>query len=193
MDLQFYCNHNILLSDMITARSYINLVLNFVLIFSSAFGGANAIIVGYNVGSHDYDGAKKATNLTFLICYSIILFLVTILNLSGKLIFPLITSNTVILNAIYTVIPIVFLLESRRCVNLIYINMLKSSGDTIYPVVCAIFSMFLIASFGSYLFVSVFHFGLIGIFLAQALDEITRAILVLLRFKSNKWMNKSIV
>ena len=162
-------------------------------IFSSAFGSANAIIVGYNVGSHDYDGAKKATNITFLICYPIVLFVVTILNLSGKLIFPLITSNTVILNAIYEVIPIIFLLESGRCVNLIYINMLKSSGDTIYPVVCAIFSMFLIASFGSYLFVSVFHFGLIGIFLAQALDEITRAILVLLRFKSNKWMNKSIV
>ena len=94
---------------------------------------------------------------------------------------------------IYTVIPIVFLLESRRCVNLIYINMLKSSGDTIYPVVCAIFSMFLIASFGSYLFVSVFHFGLIGIFLAQTLDEIKQAFLVLLRFKSIKWMNKSIV
>lgn len=184
---------NILLSDMITARSYINVILNFILIFSSAFGSANSIIVGYNVGSHNYDGAKKATTFTFLICYPIIMLAVTILNLTGKLIFPLITSNTVILNAIYSVLPIIFLLESGRCCNIIYINMLKSSGDTLYPVLCAIFSMFIIAAYGSYLFVSVFHFGLIGIFLAQALDEITRAVLVLFRFKSNKWMSKSLV
>ena len=52
--------------------------------------------------------------------------------------------------------------------------------------------MFLVASFGSYLFVSVLGIGFIGIFLAPALDEVVRAILCVIRFCTGKWKNKAI-
>lgn len=183
---------NLLLTEMINARTYLSMILAFIYIISGAFGSANSIIVGYNVGKKDYNEAAKSTNLAFLICYPIILILVIGLNAFGRLIFPLLTSNEIILNAIYSVLPILFLYETGRCANLIYINALKSSGDTIFPVVCAIFSMFLVAAFGSYLFVSVLGIGFIGIFLAPALDEVVRAILCVIRFHTGKWKNKAI-
>ena len=183
---------NLLLTEMLTARTYLSMILAFIYIISGAFGSANSIIVGYNVGKKDFTEAANSTKLSFLLCYPIILILVITINCFGGLIFPLITQNNNILNAIYSVLPILFLYETGRCANLIYINALKSSGDTIFPVVCAIFSMFLVASFGSYLFVSVLGIGFIGIFLAPALDEVVRAILCVIRFYTGKWKNKAI-
>ena len=183
---------NLLLTEMVTARTYLSMILAFIYIISGAFGSANSIIVGYNVGNKNFDEAAKSTKLTFLICYPIIIILILGLNIFGRLIFPLITENETILNAIYSVLPILFLYETGRCANLIYINALKSSGDTIFPVVCAIFSMFSIAAFGSYYFVSILGIGFIGIFLAPALDEIFRAILCVIRFYTGKWKNKAI-
>ena len=184
---------NKLLTDVMNARNYINMILNYTVLLSGAFGSANSILVGYAVGKHDYEEAEKTTKLSLVLVYPVVMFVVMLINTLGFVIFPLITQNENILSIIYTVLPILFLLETGRCINLVYINALKSSGDTLYPVICAVFSMYLIAAFGSYFFTDVIHLGLIGIFLANGLDECFRAVLVIFRWKSKKWQNKSLV
>jgi putative MATE family efflux protein len=183
-------------SEML-ARTYINIIALYIYQFSIAFGQANAILVGHLVGKGDYQGAKKRTFSSYLICFPILLILLIILNLCGDSIFSLLAKDKeeseLIVKYAVSILPWLFLYETGRCVNLIYINALKATGDVVYPLIAAIICMFIFSSLGSWVLGIYLNLGFLGVFLAQALDELVRAILMLIRWSNNKWMNKSIV
>ena len=91
-----------------------------------------------------------------------------------------------------TLLLVSIFLETGRSVNLVTIPALKGAGDIKFPVMCAMVSMWGISVAGSYLFGIRFGLGLAGIWLASGLDEFTRAILMLFRWKSQKWQTKAI-
>lgn len=196
-----YCSANFILvaalnglsNPEITSRIYINLVLGYIYMFSSALASSNSIFVARYVGAHEYKEAKKVTIKTTLLGLSVILTLVTLMLILADPLFTVIAGNSTLNDRIKSVLPIVYLLEIGRCINLIVINAQKSAGDVIYPVVIAIISMFLIMAGGSWLFAHTFSMGLAGIILAQALDEFARGILSLIRWLRNSWMNKSLI
>lgn len=178
------------------ARSYVNLIVIYIYQFSIAFGQANAILVGHDVGEENYDIAKKRTHKSFMICAPILIALIILLNIFGKNVFSLLIKDidnpTEVLKFATSILPWLLLYELGRCVNLIYINALKATGDVIFPLISAIISMFLCSSLGSWVLGIFLNLGFLGVFLAQALDEVARAILMLFRWSKNKWMNKSI-
>ena len=184
---------NMLLTNAVTARSYVFIIIGFIMQFSVAFGTANQIIVGYSVGEGNYPYARKATYKTFVYCIPFVILMVGLFNIFGRQLISILSSKEEVIQIALSVLPVVFLLEIGRCVNVIFINALKSSGDVMYPLICAIFSMFLVAGLGSWVFGIWLNLGLIGIFLAYALDELVRGILMLLRWKSGKWENKCLV
>ena len=131
-----------------------------------------------------------------MICAPILIALIILLNIFGKNVFSLLIKDidnpTEVLQFATSILPWLFLYELGRCVNLIYINSLKATGDVIFPLISAIISMFLCSSLGSWVLGIFLNLGFLGVFLAQALDEVARAILMLFRWSKNKWMNKSI-
>ena len=70
---------------------------------------------------------------------------------------------------------------------------LRGAGDVYFPTACAIFSNWAISVLGSFLLAVVAGWGLYGLWTALAADEIVRAILMMLRWKSGKWKTKSVV
>ena len=179
------------------ARAYINIIALYIYQFSIAFGQANSILVGHLVGQNDYVKAKKRTYSSYLLCFPILLMLIILLNIFGEHIFYFMSKSNeeseLIISFALSVLPWLFLYETGRCINLIFINSLKASGDVIYPLISAIICMFIFSSLGSWVLGIYCNLGFLGIFLAQALDEVVRAILMLFRWANNKWMNKSIV
>ena len=65
-------------------------------------------------------------------------------------------------------------------------------GDTVYPSVVAVFSMWIVSTLGCYLLAVPLGLGLPGIWIAFAADECLRGLLMQLRWKSGKWKNKSL-
>lgn len=183
-------------SEML-ARAYVNMIMLYIYQFSIAFGQANAILVGHDVGENNYQKAKQRTHNSFKICLPILFGLIILLNIFGKDVFSLVIENIdnpdEVLSFATSVLPWLFLYEFGRCVNLIYINSLKAAGDVIFPLISAIICMFLCSSLGSWVLGIYLNLGFLGVFLAQALDEVVRAILMLFRWGNDKWMNKSIV
>ena len=178
----------------IPVRGRINMILSYIYMFSSALAASTSIIVARLVGAKDYDKAKRLALITTAVGLTIIVLLVTVLLLIQRPLFLLIDSkDTAILDLIRKVLPIVYLLEIGRCVNLIIIQSQKASGDVIFPLVIGLISMFSVMAGGAWLFAHAFHLGVFGIFLAQALDEFIRGIISFIRWLSNKWQNKSIV
>lgn len=184
--------NNLTKTDMF-ARSYINIIMGYIYMFSVAFGQANSILVGHDVGKGDYDTAKKRTWQSFLLCYPILIVIIVILLFIGRYIIGAMNSDEVIITIAISVIPWFFYYETGRCINLIFINALKASGDVHFPLICAIISNLLFSALGSWVFGVWIGWGFLGIFLAQASDEFIRGIFMLWRWQSNRWKNKAII
>jgi len=85
------------------------------------------------------------------------------------------------------VLYIAIFLELGRSMNFVFIQSLRSAGDTVFPVIMAVISMFGINVVLSHVFAIEFEMGLVGIFIAGMLDEIVRGTAMAIRWKQRKW------
>lgn len=180
-------------TEMITARTYINTMLSYIYLFSGSFAAANAIITGYYIGEEDSEGAYKNTIKTTMIAISIVLFVVLLVNLFSTPIAKFFTEDPLIIKTIKNVLWFAFLLEIGRALNLIIIQALRATGDTTFPLIMAIFSMLGIGISSAYIYGTVLNLGLIGIYLGLVSDELFRGLVMLYRWVSKAWLNKSLV
>lgn len=182
--------------EMLT-RTYINMIMTYIYQFSVAFGSATSILVGYDIGRKEPDVAKKRTYRSFFMCYPVLLVIVILLNIFGRDIMYLICKDMdnveTILDIAKIILPWIFLYETGRCINLIFINSLKATGDVFFPLILAIISMFLFSSLGSWVLGVYLNLGFLGIFLAQASDECFRGIIMIVRWQRDKWKTKAVI
>jgi putative MATE family efflux protein len=177
--------------DFTTAKTYMNIILTYIIIFSLSFATANAVMTGYYIGERNYDKAHQETNKAVLRSFVTVLLVTLIVNLSSGLIINIFTQNQVIITTVRKVLWIALLLEFGRSINMITLQALRSAGDTTYPLVIAVMSMMGIAVPVAYLFGIYWGFGLFGIYIAHTLDELIRAGFAVFRWHSRKWEAKS--
>ena len=103
------------------------------------------------------------------------------------------THNEEILSASLKVFPFMILLEVGRVFNIVIINSLHAAGDIKFPMFMGIIFVFIVAVPFSYIFGINLGMGLVGIWIANAMDEWCRAIAMLIRWRSKKWENKSFI
>ena len=153
---------------------------------------ASQIITGHLVGAEKYDEAytrniksyRQALSITVIVCIIGIL-------LRSRLI-GIFTDNSEVIALGSDIIIINIILELGRTTNLVIIACLRGAGDVYFPTICAIFSMWVISVAGSYVFAVMLGLGIYGLWIALAADECFRGILMVWRWKSGKWRNKSI-
>lgn len=177
----------------IGSRVYINLVLSYIMMFSSSLSNANAVLVARYVGAHKYKEAKMLTLKIASIGVSFVVVLVTLLNLFGRQIFMIITNDQDYVDVIIKVLPLIYILEIGRSINLIIISAQKSSGDVVFPLILGLSCMSIFMAGGAWIFAIGLKWALAGIILAQALDEFVRGIVSLTRWLTNGWMNHSLI
>lgn len=66
-------------------------------------------------------------------------------------------------------------------------NTLRAAGDVVIPMIIATVSMWLFRVVAAYIFTYVFHFGLMGIWVAMIIDWGFRAFCYFIRYKGHKW------
>lgn len=174
-----------------TARTYINTILTYIYIFSLAFAAANAVMTGYYIGERNFNQAHQETLKTAFRSFLVVFSMTLIVNLASGLILNFFTQNEVIINTVRTVLWVAIILEFSRSLNLIFIQALRSAGDTTFPLVMAIISMLGVAATMAYVLGIHLGLGLLGIYIAYAMDELLRGILMLARWQSRKWEHKS--
>ena len=182
---------NFLTDNELIAKTYVQNITMFFYIFAIAIGQAAQILTGHLVGAGKTDEAYrrvlKAHRTALLIALGICLV--------GVLLrYPLLgifTQNPEVIELGATVLLINIALEFGRTTNLVLIACLRGAGDVYFPTACAIFSMWLISVLGSYVFAVVLGMGLYGLWIALAADEVVRGVLMIIRWNSGKWKNKS--
>jgi putative MATE family efflux protein len=174
-----------------TARTYINTILTYIYIFSLAFASANAVMTGYAIGERDYDKAHRDTMKVAFRSLLVVLTMTLVVNFSSGIILNFFSSNQVIINTARRILWIAILLEVGRSFNLILIQALRSAGDTSFPLIMALLSMFGIAVPVAYLLGVSLGIGLLGVYIAYTADELIRAGFMYIRWQSRKWESKS--
>ena len=177
----------------VTARSYAMQIAGFSYCAGAALAQANAIMTGWRIGAKELEecdrGTRKAViyGLVTATCFSVTFAL------SGRFIVHIFTDNTQMISLVVKLLIIDIFLEFGRVTNLVYSQALKTSGDALFPVIMGAIFMYLFAVGGTY-FLGI-HMGLlaVGAYIAMAGDECTRAVGMVLRWKSGKWKSKSLV
>ena len=177
----------------VTARSYTAQITHFSFAIGAALAQANAIMTGWRVGAKEYEACDKGTKKAAVIGIIVGIIVESLFTIFAHPIMSLFTTDPEMVSLVQVLLGIDIFLEIGRVSNLVFGNALKTSGDALYPVVIGAIFMFLCTVCGTYFFGIHLNLLVVGAYIALALDEITRAIAMFLRWQSGKWKEKSIV
>lgn len=174
----------------VTARSYTVQITNFSYCVGAALAVANSIMTGWRIGAKDYDACNKGTRKAALIGVAVAIVLESTFALLSGFIMPIFSDDPFMISLVGKLLAIDIALEIGRVTNLVYGQALKTSGDSIFPVVIGAIFMYLCMVGGTWFFG--IHLGLlvVGAYIGMAADECVRAICMILRWQTGKWREK---
>lgn len=159
---------------------------------SMAFGVAATTLVGQSLGAGNKQKAKEYADIIhhmaiFVACVVGVLFL-----LFSHPFAKLYNDELEVVALAGLVLKILALAQPGQSTQLALAGALRGAGDTMYPLYASIFGIWLFRVLLSYVFVSIFQWGLVGAWVALLLDQYARAGIVYFRYRSGKWMDKKV-
>jgi Na+-driven multidrug efflux pump len=103
----------------------------------------------------------------------------------------LFTDDLVVLTLLVSVAIADIFLEFGRVMNVVVNRAIKACGDARYPLISIIIVEWIFILPLAYLLGDWLELGLLGIWIALALDEVVRGINLFIRWKSKRWQIKS--
>lgn len=177
----------------LTARIYVQNIVFFVYVFGLSIGQASQIIIGRLVGAGMLDEADRVNKKNLKLAVLANFMLSLCLLLMSKNLMGLFTKDPKIIKIGISVLTFDIFVEIGRAFNHIESNSLRGAGDAVFCMEVAVISMWGVSVMLSYLFGVVLHLGLLGIWIAFAMDEWCRGMLLLRRWHSGKWKKKSFI
>ncbi|MCH5304318.1 MAG: MATE family efflux transporter [Ruminococcus sp.] len=174
-------------------KTYVQNITMFFYIFAVAIAQASQIITGHLVGANKMDEAYKRGFISYRNALIISISMCVLGVLLRTQLMGAFSADSAVIEIGANILLINVALEFGRTTNLVVIANLRGSGDVYFPTACAIFSMWAISVLCTYLFAVVFGMGIYGLWIALAMDECFRGVLMLWRWKSRKWENKRVV
>lgn len=172
----------------LAAFTYAQNIARFSFAFALAIGQATQIQTGYYIGKGWIESILKRVQIYFLVSFVVSISAASAIYLLRDSILPLFTHQPEILYLTGTLVMGSIILEAGRVFNLVFISALKGAGDVRFPVQIGILCMWGVGVCFSYLLGIHWGFGVIGAWLAIALDEWVRGIIMLVRWRSSSWV-----
>lgn len=184
---------NLFGTTTITVKVYVSMIAMVTHIFTSAIAQATQVLVGNMLGAKDTESANKRvwktvrlSMLTSFIASSFILIF------SNQLL-GMFSSDPEVLRLGRLVLMVDLFLEQGRALNICFVRCLQAAGDIKFPVMMGVISTWVIAVGFAYIFGVYFGLGLIGIWIAMAMDELFRGTCFIFRWRKGGWKLKNLV
>ncbi|XHY19883.1 putative FMN/FAD exporter YeeO [Vibrio sp. NH-UV-68] len=155
--------------------------------FALALGQGSQIQAGYYIGRGWIDSILTRVQRYFVIGFVVSTAVTVMIYLLRDQVINLFTQDPKIAALTASLIAGSILLEAGRVFNLIFISALKAAGDIQFPVKMGIVSMWGLGVGMSYLFGVYWGYGVLGAWMAIALDEWFRGIIMARRWRSKVW------
>jgi putative MATE family efflux protein len=175
-------------SESMATHSYASQIMNAVVLFTVAVGFSGEILVGHLIGAGQFKQANSMVKKSLLLGWAISFFVAVLAAITAPYTLSLFTEDASIIETATRLLWLTVLLEPGRTCNVIVINALRATGDARFPVMVGAVSMLLVMAGGSWLFGKYFGLGLVGVWIAYALDEWIRGLIMLWRWFSRGWV-----
>lgn len=177
-------------------KTYASMFAMVTYMFTSAVSQAMQVIIGQLLGSgrtEDTNKKVKQTVLISLFTSTVIAILFFIFSDTAFKFFDVYDHELLKLG--HRIMFIEIFLEIGRAFNIVFVRSLQTSGDVVFPTILAVIFCWVVAVFGSFLFgsYSFLGLGLVGIWIAMAIDECVRAVIFLFRWRGGKWKKYNLV
>ncbi|EKO3829376.1 MATE family efflux transporter [Vibrio harveyi] len=174
-------------TSSLAAFTYAQNIARFSFAFALAIGQAAQIQTGYYIGKGWVTSILKRVQIYFLIGFAASTGATCLIYLFHEEILSVFTDQPEILALAGALVMGSIVLEAGRVFNLIFISALKGAGDIKFPVQMGILSMWGLGVVFSYIFGIHMGYGVIGAWMAIALDEWVRGIIMARRWRSQVW------
>lgn len=184
---------NILGLAVINTKVYVYVIAMLCYVYTIALANASQVIVGFLMGAKRQNEVTnrvwKSMSLAIVISVGLAIFFY----MTSDTVLSVFTTDSEILSLAHDVLLVEIFLELGRAVNIVMVGCLQAAGDIRTPTLVGVLGMWLCAVPLSYLFGIYWDWGLVGIWIAMALDEILRGLLFIYRWQSGKWKEKRLV
>lgn len=184
---------NLVGNDELTTFTYITNISIIAFVFCICMALAGAISIGHLVGEHKPHAAYVLGKWILKWSIYITLTFSTLFAVFGKQIFGALTDNEFIISLGCTIMFINVIREFGRVINIYATNVLRATGDVMFPFYLGVIVQWSAGVFCGWLFSIVLGWGLIGMWLAFILDENIRGAVFIWRWRSMKWAKKAFV
>lgn len=167
-------------------------IIQVLMLFSASIGMGTELLVAHYTGAMKLDLANKQLIKSVKIGEVVTILLTFSMPLgTGAFLVSCFTDNTEVLVLASSLFIITVFQEPGRILNVIIINSLRATGDTKFPVIMAVISMWGISvPLGCYLGIYL-EWGLVGVWIGFTADEWVRGIAMVLRWKSLAWQKSA--
>ena len=172
----------------LAAATYSIQIMGWVIIFADSIGLGTEILIGHRIGDGDLERAYHELLRSLRIGILIACLTSAAMALAAPLVARAFTRDALTASLIVAVLRIGMLLEPGRVFNIVVINALRATGDTRFPLLAGIASMW-----GVWVPLAWFlgiHCGLgvVGVWLSMCCDEWLRGLLMYRRWKRRTWV-----
>ena len=174
-------------------KNFAQMVSNFAYLYSVSAAVSTSIIVGHAVGAKEYDYAYKRVMKSLKKALVISVAIAAVNWVISPVTIGLFTKNPEIIKLSGKVLFICIFLEIGRTANLVIINSMRAAGDVKFPTYLGMASMWGVAVLFGYIFAIKLNMGLVGLWIAMAMDELLRGVVVYIRWKKGGWRNKRVI
>lgn len=178
---------------VLSTRFYVFNLMFYIMMFGLATAQATQIMIGYLIGAGKKDEAYKACIHSLKLSAMVSFFVAIAFALFGKMFLSLFTEDMNIINLGGVLFIITIILEPGRTFNLVIGYSLKGAGDAKFTLYLGVTSMWLVLVSMSYFLGVILRLGLVGVWLAFAMDEWLRGIIMLKRWQSRAWEKKAVI
>lgn len=180
-------------TDALTTRTYILNVVTFVYLFCICISQAGAISIGHLVGERKANAAYIMGMYVMKLSLIVTVSLSILWALGGEMIFTHLSQNPAVISLGCTILWIDILVQAGKSTNIYATNVLRATGDVYFPFYLGVIVQWGVGVLCGWLFGLALGWGLIGMWVAMILDENIRGLVFIHRWRSKKWMTKSLI
>lgn len=172
---------------------YTRTISQYVGVVTVGMGAAGQIKAGYYVGAGQSEVLYRKMFKYSAVATAVSVSLILLANVFRAPLINLFTDEAQIYSTVEMLLKISCLLEAGKALNIMWIGALKGTGDVRFPVLYGICSNWsIMVLLGSILGLRC-KMGIAGFWLGTAIEETTRGIVMVFRWKSKRWMTKRLV
>ncbi len=171
-------------------KTYASMFAMITYLFVNSVAQAMQVVIGEQLGAGLTDDVDKKVRQTRNISVIVSTTIACIFFISSNVLFKIFNvTDPELLNIAHQVMGVEIALELGRAFNVVYVRALQTSGDVMFPTITAIIFCWAVAVLGSFMFGSPYFLNLsiTGVWIAMAIDECTRALIFVVRWRHGNW------